>query len=279
ATHGVGAVTSVFDDVCRIQASLRGRRFADVRGALLRGTMTLTRADVTQSMFLLSSLRRPRLDRRVDSSFRHARMTLFVRDADYRTLAPILAAAERSGAALFGAGAVTPFGDGWVSQQTVRILVEGQMRGIPFAVLVDLLLLTLFLRSLRGAVAVVTPVVAASIFVLALFAATNTPLGIAASMFTGIALGIGTDFAIHLVCAARRGDPPAVAAGSVLVSAAPMVLGFSVLFLSAIPTTIRMAASITAAIAACAINALIVVPSPARSAAPFAARSETAARD
>jgi predicted RND superfamily exporter protein len=84
------------------------------------------------------------------------------------------------------------------------------------------------------------------LLVLAALALAGTPLGIANSMFAGIALGIGLDFAIHLTTAyrqrLRQGMPASEALRSTLeltgpavcVSAASITAGFSVLLLSKI---------------------------------------------
>ena len=95
----------------------------------------------------------------------------------------------------------------------------------------------------------VLPVAFSLLLVLAALALAGTPLGIANSMFAGIALGIGLDFAIHLTTAyrqrLRQGMPAGEALRSTLeltgpavcVSAASITAGFSVLMLSELAPT------------------------------------------
>lgn len=134
---------------------------------------------------------------------------------------------------------MAPFGDGWISYLTVRLLVEGRVRSIVLALLTDLLLLTLLLRSARAGLIAVLPVAFSVLVTFAALAATGTPLGIADSMFAGIAPGVGLDFSIHLTAAyeqrVERGVPASptlretlkVTAPAVCVSAAHITACFS----------------------------------------------------
>jgi len=249
--YAVSAVTSVAQEVDRIRASLRGTTLAKAQG------VTASDADVAQAMLLLSSLRSPALERRVDTTFRFARVTALVHNAHYPVVERIhnMAVSHELQATC---GPVRAFGEAIVSYETVRTLVAGQLVAIPVAVVTDVLLLTLLLKSASKACLAVTPVVASGIIIFGAFAISNVPVGIANSMFTGIALGAGTDFSIHLL--ARRENPGSELAGSsaVLVSALAMAAGFAVLCLSRIQPTAQLGAAMSLTVIACGMNAVLI---------------------
>jgi predicted RND superfamily exporter protein len=248
----IGGVTSVADDVHRVRAAL-----ADTSVASVRHTAADDR-DVAQAMLLLSSLRHPSLDRLVDPTFRNARVTALIHNASYPVIGRIRAAAARAGVES-GCGTVTPFGDAIVSYETVRTLVSGQLVSIPTAALTDLLLLALLFRSVAKALLAVMPVIVSGVIVFGIFAACDVPVGIANSMFTGIALGAGTDFSIHLIAAHRRTRESAASGSSVLVSAAAMALGFAVLCFSRIQPTAQLGAAMSITVIACGLNAVVLI--------------------
>src|SRR5262249_15809335 len=97
--------------------------------------------------------------------------------------------------------------------------------------------------------------------------------GIANSMFAGIALGIGLDFAIHLTSAYRERLREGMAAGEALrttleltgpavcVSAVSITAGFSVLMLSEIAPNVQLGVMICLSLPTCAITTLLLIPS------------------
>ena len=112
-----------------------------------------------------------------------------------------------------------------------------------------------------------------AVLVLAALSLAGTPLGIANSMFAGIALGIGLDFAIHLATAYRQklsqGMPASEALRSTLeltgpavcVSAASITAGFSVLMLSEIAPNLQLGVMICLCLLTCAATTLLLIPS------------------
>jgi len=168
---------------------------------------------------------------------------------------------------------IVPFGDGWISYLTVRLLVEGQASSIALALVTDLVLITVLLGSARMGLIAVLPVAFSLLLVLAALALTGTPLGIANSMFAGIALGIGLDFAIHLTTSyrqkLRQGLPAMEALRSTLelsgpavcVSAASITAGFSVLLLSGIAPNVQLGVMICLCLLSCAVTTLLLIPS------------------
>jgi predicted RND superfamily exporter protein len=119
----------------------------------------------------------------------------------------------------------------------------------------------------------VLPVAFSLLLVLAALALVDTPLGIANSMFAGIALGIGLDFAIHVTTSyrqrLRQGMPASEALRSTLaltgpavcVSAASITAGFSVLMLSEIAPNVQLGMMICLCLVTCAVTTLLLIPS------------------
>jgi predicted RND superfamily exporter protein len=268
----VGAVQSLYDDVLRVNASLRGLDYTAYRESLRQGRVTLSRAEVEQALLLLSTVRRVSLKERVDESFRRTRLTIFIRDADYRRIDGVLRAALAGVPEAVKGFSVVPFGDGWISYLTVHLLVRGQVYSIALAMLTDLCLMSLLLRSLRMGLITLLPVAFSVLMVFAALALTNTPLGIANSMFAGIAIGVGLDFSIHLCASFRQWVARGLAARAALehvlavtgpaicTSAASITAGFAVLLLSEVTPNAQLGAIICLSLLTCAATTLILAP-------------------
>jgi predicted RND superfamily exporter protein len=270
----VGAVNSVFNDMVRTNASIvSGLNYGAYRAALRTGRVPLKDEDVKLALEALAQSRQAPLRERVDTEHRRARITVFIRDADYTRIDKVLRAAEHEMTVQGRGDKIVPFGDGWISYLTVRLLVEGQATSIALALVVDLILIAILLGSVRMGVIAVLPVAFSLLIVLAALALAGTPLGIANSMFAGIALGIGLDFAIHLMSAYRQRLRQGMPAGEALrrtlevtgpaicVSAASITAGFSVLMLSEIAPNWQLGVMICLCLLTCAVTTLLLIPS------------------
>ena len=269
----VGAVNCLFNDVVRTNASLVGLNYGAYRAALRSGRLPLTKEHIDKALEVLSHSTQAPIRERVNAEHRSARVTVFIRDADYSRIDKVLRAAEREMSNQGLGHKIVPFGDGWISYLTVRLLVEGQASSIALALVVDLILIAILLGSVRTGLIAVLPVAFSLLLVLAALALAGTPLGIANSMFAGIALGIGLDFAIHLATAYRQrlsqGMPAIEALRSTLevtgpavcVSAASITAGFSVLMLSEIAPNVQLGVMICLCLLTCAVATLLLIPS------------------
>jgi uncharacterized protein len=268
----VGAVQSAYGDVLRIEAALAGRDYRELRAAVRRGDQPLTRPEIEQALLLLESAgSAPGMDR-LEDDYRRSRMTVFVRAANYSRMGEVLDLSARAAREHLPAAPMTPFGDGWVGHLTIELLVVGQVASIGLAVPANTLLLVLLFRSLPVAALAIVPVVMSVLLVFAALAVAGTPLGTANSMFAAIALGIGVDYSIHLVASyrekVRHGIPPreAIAAAqagtgpAILISAAAIVGGFSVLAFSAVPPNRQLGILICLSLAICAAVTLVLLP-------------------
>ena len=215
----VGAVNCLFNDLVRTNSSLvAGLNYGAYRAALRSGRVPLRNEDVERALEVLSHSTQAPIRERVDEEHRWARVTVFIRDADYSRIDNVLRAAERETSDQGLGHKIVPFGDGWISYLTVRLLVEGQASSIALALVTDLILITILLGSVRMGLIAILPVAFSLLLVLAALALAGTPLGIANSMFAGIALGIGLDFAIHLTTAYRQRLSQGMPAGEALRS-------------------------------------------------------------
>lgn len=278
----VGAVHSVYSDVVRVNASLRGESYEQYREGLRRGLFKLSREDIEQALSLLGSMRRDPINAWIDGGNRRARINVFIRFADYERIHGVLETAAHAGLNLAANDeSAVAFGDGWISYLTVRLLVEGQVRSIMLALLVDLLLLSLLFRSLRYGLIAVAPVGFSVFVVFAALAATGVPLGIANSMFASIAIGIGMDFSIHLTSAYQSGVNSGLhpvesmkkafvgTGSSIVVSAAAITLGFLVLSFSGVAPNVQLGLMICLSLTVCAAATLALVPNLALLRSPF----------
>ena len=270
----VGAVNCLFNDMVRTNSSLvAGLNYGTYRAGLQSGRVPLRNKDVELALEVLSRSTLAPIRERVDSEHQRARLTIFIRDADYRRIDNVLQAAEREMSKQGLGHRIVPFGDGWISYLTVRLLVEGQALSIVLALVTDLILITLLLGSLRMGFIAVLPVAFSLLVVLAALAVAGTPLGIANSMFAGIALGIGLDFAIHLTTAYRQRLRQGIPAGEALrstleltgpaicVSAASITAGFAVLMLSEIAPNLQLGVMVCLCLLTCAVTTLLLIPS------------------
>lgn len=273
----VGAINCVFNDMVRINSSIvAGLNYGTYRAALQTGRVPLRNEDIEPVVKALSTSSQLPIRERVDSEYQRARLTIFIRDADYSRIDNVLRSAERELLDQGRGHKIVPFGDGWISYLTVRLLVEGQASSIALALVTDLVLITILLGSVRMGFIAVLPVAFSLLLILAALALAGTPLGIANSMFAGIALGIGLDFAIHLTTAYRQklsqGMPAAEAlrrtleltGPAVCVSAASITAGFSVLLLSEIAPNVQLGVMICLCLLTCAVTTLLLIPSMLR---------------
>jgi predicted RND superfamily exporter protein len=269
----VGAVNCLFNDVVRTNSTVVGLNYAAYRAALQSGRLPFTKDAVEPALEALSQSTQAPIRETVDDAYRWARVTVFIRDADYSRIDNVLRAAEKEVTNQNLGHKIVPFGDGWISYLTVRLLVEGQASSIILALVTDLVLIAILLGSVRMGLITVLPVAFSLLLVLAALALKGTPLGIANSMFAGIALGIGLDFAIHLTTAYRQQLSQGMSASEALkitleltgpavcVSAASITAGFSVLMLSEIAPNMQLGVMICLCLLTCAVSTLLLIPS------------------
>lgn len=204
----------------------------------------------------------------VDEGFTRGIVEVFLRHANYRDTARLLARVrelERRRLAPLG-GAVTFAGDVAVSQEMIPAIVNGQVRSLAGALLGSALTVALALRRPGLGLAAIIPSLGAVLWIFGIMGWAGIPLGVATSMFCAITLGIGDDYAIHFLERRERaraaGDtrPERTAileAGpAILWDALAIALGFGLLAASQVPPNRRLGLLVGLALLAAAAFAL-----------------------
>ncbi|MCP3959069.1 MAG: MMPL family transporter [bacterium] len=228
----------------------------------------------------------------VDDDRRRTVMNVFLKEANYRDTATLMAAIRAwVGEHLAPLGARLDFaGDVAVSQAMIPAIVRTQVSSLLLALVGALLALRLLYRSFRTALLAILPTLVAVVWVFGFMGWLGIPLGVATSMFCAITLGIGVDYGIHFLERCRhaqaRGlaEPAAhaaeVAGPAILTDALAISLGFGLLVISQVPANARLGLLVAAALAAASVltlaglTALLAVLPSARDTKGFAANGE-----
>lgn len=210
----------------------------------------------------------------VDVRLQRGIITVFLKDANYADTARLLQALREYERAELAPRGIRfeAAGDVAVSQALIRAIVRSQVGSLVGSVLGILLTAALFFRSFRLGLLCSVPAGLAVIATFAVMGGTGTPLGVATSMFASMVLGIGVDFAIHLVERfrndfARMADRRLALRGAIAATGPPVVvntlavaLGFGILVLSEVPANARLGAITLVSLAACLAATLLVLP-------------------
>ncbi len=188
-----------------------------------------------------------------------ARLMENIRAYEARVLTPVGAKLE------FG-------GDVAVSQAMIPAIVRTQVLSIGGSLLGILLVTALLFRSIGAGLLCMIPASIAIVCNYAAMGLCNVPLGVATSMFCGMTLGMGVDYAIHLVerCRLtfqRSGDvragivsSVAMTGPAVVIDAVAIALGFGVMLFSSVPTNARLAGLLIVSILGCLAATLVLLP-------------------
>jgi predicted RND superfamily exporter protein len=163
-------------------------------------------------------------------------------------------------------------GDVAVSQATIDAVVTTQVRSLLLSLVGILVAVAVLSRSLRRGLYCLVPPASAVLVSFAAMGWLKIPLGVATSMFAGMTLGVGVDFAIHLLARHVRvreqglkGEEALAAAlattGSAIgIDACAVALGFGVLMLSEVPANARLGGLLAASVLACLLATFYAVP-------------------
>ncbi len=160
-------------------------------------------------------------------------------------------------------------GDVAVSQSMIHGIVKTQITSLAFSLLSILIVTSLFLRSFTLGFACTLPALLAVGAVLGCMGLAGIPLGVATSMFAATVLGIGVDYAIHLVHRARASTTASgVDWRKALLGAAPPLLldtlaigvAFAILASSQVPANALLGVCVGLSLLICAIVTLALLP-------------------
>jgi uncharacterized protein len=217
---------------------------------------------------------RERVREWVDPERRRGLVTVFLKHANFVDTARLMEAIRGyARERLAPQGIRLDFaGDVAVSQTLIRAIVDSQVRSLVFSLLGILIVIAVLFRSLRWGTVCMLPAGFAVAATFAFLGWTGTPLGVATSMFASMVLGVGVDFAIHLVARFRAlvaegaGTEDAIDAAltatapAIVVNALAVALGFGLLVLSRVPANARLGEIAVVSLIACLAATLLVIP-------------------
>lgn len=215
-----------------------------------------------------------RLRHVVDTNFCQSLTTVFLKDANFINTTKLMAEIrdyERE--KLSPRGIKLGFaGDVAVSQSLIKGIVTTQVQSLLWSLAGICVVTALLGRSLRWGLYCVLPSALAVLVNFAVMGWCGIPLGVATSMFAGMTLGLGVDFAIHLVesfeeACSQGASPPEALARAMTLSGPPVFintlaisLGFGVLLLSQVPANARLGLLTVLGLVSCLVATLLILP-------------------
>lgn len=210
----------------------------------------------------------------VDRDLRRCTITVFLKNANFVSTGALIDAIreyERQRLAPLGIR-LRLAGDVAVSQAMIGAIVRTQTQSLLLSLVGIVTVTSLLSRSLVWGLLAVLPAALAVLMNFAMMGFTGMPLGVATSMFSGMTIGIGVDYAIHLLeraklCSARTmgwNDTIVTAVShagpAILVDGLAIALGFGVLLLSPVPANRRLGGLVMVAVVTCLVTTLVVLP-------------------
>jgi len=208
----------------------------------------------------------------ISDDLREWLVTVFLKDANFRDTARLMDALRAAALEhLGGAGGGVAFaGDVGVSQAMIPAIVRTQVTSLLLTLGAAFVVVALLGRSLGRAALSVLPAALAVGWVFGAMGWTGMPLGVATSMFCAITLGVGVDFAIHLLDRVRRlrAEGAARPVARALEEAGPAIvgdtlavaLGFGVLAFSRVPANGRLGLLVAGALLSSCLLTLVGLP-------------------
>ncbi len=217
---------------------------------------------------------KPRRLQVVNEAYSSALITVYMKNANFigtRRLMEAIRAYEAEHLTPRGI-ALTFAGDVAVSQTLIDAIVTTQIRSVSGSVLGVLLVVALVDRSFWWGLLTVLPCALGVLANFAVMGYLGVPLGVASSMFTGMTVGIGVDYAIHLLARFRlnrsRGetvesslaDAFAITGPAVTTDALGVAIGFGVLTLSLVPANARLGGLVVLSLVNCLAATFLLLP-------------------
>lgn len=201
-------------------------------------------------------------------------VTVFLNNANFQDTARLLEViGDLESKHLTPAGFRVEFaGDTAVSQTLIDAIVTTQVRSLVGSLLGTLVITTLLWRSIGLGALSTLPCGLAVLISFGVMGFTGMPLGVATSMFTAMTIGIGDDFAIHLLsrfrterrAGASRAEATARAlrweGRSIRWDALCVCLGLGALTLSQVPANARLGALVALSVGTSLVATLVLLP-------------------
>jgi predicted RND superfamily exporter protein len=190
----VGYATSFLDIVRRLHIA-----FGEAEENAL--DLPHTKSQVAQYLLLYSISGEPTdFEEVVDYDYRRAKMVVMLNtydDAEHLVLYRKLQAKARE---LFGGNASIEFGGrAMILLAQDRYIVVGKILNIICSLMIVLVVCMLYFRSVSGGVLSIIPLSVSTVYTFGLMGLMGMRLNVATAMTTGIAVGVGVDFAVHYI--------------------------------------------------------------------------------
>jgi predicted RND superfamily exporter protein len=213
-----------------------------------------------------------RLDQAVDPDYARSLVTVFLKNANFVATGRLMNEIRQYERTHLQPQALQFAGDVAVSQTLIDAIVSTQVRSLLLSLAGIVALTAVLGRSLAWGLGCVLPCALAVLINFAVMGWVQMPLGVATSMFAGMTLGIGVDYAIHLLeryrLSRRQGleteaaltEAVSTTGPAVLVDALGVALGFGVMTLSQVPANARLGALLVMSIVGCLTVTLLLLP-------------------
>ncbi|MBI5118625.1 RND family transporter [Candidatus Poribacteria bacterium] len=194
AQEHVGYATSFVDIMRRLDSAL-GESEGDTMG------LPVDKAQAAQYLLLYSMSGDPSdFEDIVDYDYQRAKMIIMLNtydDAEHQTLYQRL---REKASEIFGGAARVEFGGrAMILIGQDRYIVTGKILNIICSVVIVWLVCTLYFRSFSGGLLSIIPLCVSTVYTFGVMGLTGMRLNIATAMTTGIAVGVGVDFAVHYI--------------------------------------------------------------------------------
>ncbi len=234
-------------------------------------------ADLVAQYFLLYSASGDPtdFDEYIDYDYRLANVRFRLDSGLFSDQKIVMAAAQKYLDEQFNTSDLTATLSGSVSLTTRQLgqVGENHFRGMFLALLAVMLMAAVAFRSFLAGIYTVLPVMFSLLLIYAVMGFGEIWLGIGTSMFAAISIGVGVDFAVHIIdrlrLLVRDGRQPLKDAlqalypstgRALLFNFAALALGFSTLLTSSVPPLARFGGLVVVSVAASFLASLTFLP-------------------
>ncbi len=190
----VGYATSFVDVVRRLHSELTAEEPE-------AGSLPEDKSQVAQYLLLYSLSGDPTdFEDLVDYEYRRARLVVMLDTYDDAEHLELYEKLKGKAEELFGGGAHTEFGGrAMILIGQDRYIVVGKILNIICSLAIVWMVCTLYFRSVSAGLLSIVPLGVATVYTFGLMGVTGMRLNMATAMTTGIAVGVGVDFAVHYI--------------------------------------------------------------------------------
>jgi predicted RND superfamily exporter protein len=208
------------------------------------------------------------LERLVDFDFQKAQVMVRVNDGSNMALKSVLEEIRQ----LTGPGMTRIGGYGLISADLADLVVKGQVTSLIIALLVVIILLAIFFRSLPAGLLAALPLAFSMVILFGWMGYLDVKLDIATALLSSIMIGVGVDYTIHFLWRFRsereRGLIPTEAVLKTLTTtgrgisfnALSVILGFCALPFSVFLPIRIFGFLVMVSIFSCLVGAMVIVP-------------------